>query len=716
MAVGGGPFRSSSSQRSTSRSSLVVASAWLLTLALVALPSRVSAEQAWSVGGGRVIFDFNVPYLHDLGLDFTVGAGPVPEHDADTPRWSFPVRAGSDFRFRTEYGIALPAGSPGGALRLDATITVRDRRSGRQTRFTDLEIVQLPAPGSEVAAAEDGPPLVLRSASSGLVFCQLVSAILDFRPKEKLLRIHYLNARLAKEWAAAIGRPDLAGLVIGGGELRGGARLLSSTAPTRPRHPATLLAGVKDVALGALSSIQQVGHIGTFPTGTTGMALSTTSCNLGTADVPWLGPMQTDHPMIEMAIYRLLNGRFEQIGVSWLKHGFFAQSNHVCSTCQNPSDGSFLGVGCSDTYGVNNNEYRDYLGPRSETNPFTGIWNCVGSWFSGGQPDCIRRQGAANVSSSVAHRLAASDADLGNAGATYYYEAAYIVRADVSIHNNWGSRLCTMSWNGSSWTFTTPSTGNALVSGPALERWGDLRTYAQVAADDGQVLLATQATALGGGMYHYEYALFNQNSGRAIRSFSLPIAGVSTITNIGFHDNDNDASTDWSVTVDPGAISWHTATYGANPAAPALGFGTMVNFRFDAHAAPSSVTATMGIFKPGVGTEISAATTGPFNSTTGVEASRGGGLPRITGIRPNPTTRSATIAFTLPKAGSARLEIYDAQGRRVRTLMDQAYALGPQTLVWDGRAENGTRVFAGVYHVRLEAGGITIAKPLVVVK
>lgn len=718
--AGGNESRSVPSIKRHALLGLGIAGAVLALAATSMLPSPARAEEVWSIGSGRVIFNFNVPLLHDLGIDLTVLGNPLPDQDdllIGDPRWAFPIRPGSDFKFRAEHGMSLPGGSVGGALSLNADITLVDRKSSRQSRFTDLEIVQAPWPGSDATGGEDGPPIVLRSRSTGLVFCRLVSSMFDFRPGSRAIRIHYLNARITKEWAQSIGRPELEGWVIGTGEVRGDAIRLSSTAPTTALREPVFLGGFKDVSLGALSSVQQAGHIGTIPTGTTGLSMSTTSCNLGTVDVPWLAPMQTDHPTIHMALYRLLNGRFEQIGISWLKHGFYALSNSQCSTCINPSDGTYLAIGCSDTYGVGNNQDRTYLGPREEVNPYTGIWNCVGSYFAGGptHQDCVHRSGSGGLN-AVDHRLVVADADLANPGATYYYEACYIIRGDESLHNNWGSRACTMTQSGSAWAFSTPGSGNALLEGPALERWGDARTTVDVAAGDGQALLAVQITNLGGGTYHYEYSLLNMNSDRQIRSFSLPVAGVSNITNIGFHDNDADAGDDWQVTVDASTIRWETDTYDVDPNAAALEFGYMVNFRFDADAAPTDLGATLGIFKPGPESEVAAATRGPINVVAGVGDPSVSAIPRLIGIQPNPAQRSATISYELPGPGNVRLAIYDATGRLVRTLVNEGRRAGTQSATWDGHFTSGSRVPAGVYYARLQAGSIMIAKSLVIVE
>jgi flagellar hook assembly protein FlgD len=84
-------------------------------------------------------------------------------------------------------------------------------------------------------------------------------------------------------------------------------------------------------------------------------------------------------------------------------------------------------------------------------------------------------------------------------------------------------------------------------------------------------------------------------------------------------------------------------------------------------------------------------------------------------VRPNPFDRSTTISFATPARG-ARLEIYDAAGRRVRNLIDDQRAAGVHTVVWDGQSDAGARVAPGVYYARLRSGAQTAVKSMVVVE
>jgi hypothetical protein len=72
--------------------------------------------------------------------------------------------------------------------------------------------------------------------------------------------------------------------------------------------------------------------------------------------------------------------------------------------------------------------------------------------------------------------------------------------------------------------------------------------------------------------------------------------------------------------------------------------------------------------------------------------------------RPNPFSNATRIPFALGSGASARLEIFDACGRRVRVLASEWREAGEHETSWDGRDADGTRVRPGIYVVRLIAG------------
>lgn len=78
---------------------------------------------------------------------------------------------------------------------------------------------------------------------------------------------------------------------------------------------------------------------------------------------------------------------------------------------------------------------------------------------------------------------------------------------------------------------------------------------------------------------------------------------------------------------------------------------------------------------------------------------------RLEPPRPNPFGLATTLAYALPRGGRVRLAIFDPQGRRVATLADGPRGAGRHIAVWQGRADTGQRVPAGVYIAVLEQGG-----------
>ncbi len=94
---------------------------------------------------------------------------------------------------------------------------------------------------------------------------------------------------------------------------------------------------------------------------------------------------------------------------------------------------------------------------------------------------------------------------------------------------------------------------------------------------------------------------------------------------------------------------------------------------------------------------------------TGVPDSEPGGAPArfaLRGATPNPFNPSTTISFDVPASGGeVRLDLYDARGRLVRTLVNGRRDPGRQEAVWNGRDVAGRRVPSGVYFARLRATG-----------
>ena len=94
-------------------------------------------------------------------------------------------------------------------------------------------------------------------------------------------------------------------------------------------------------------------------------------------------------------------------------------------------------------------------------------------------------------------------------------------------------------------------------------------------------------------------------------------------------------------------------------------------------------------------------------------------LPAATSLQggyPNPFNPTTTISFGLATREHVRLAVYDAGGRRVRTLVDGPMAPGYHDRAWDGRDDDGQRLASGVYLYRLYAGEYSDGGKLVLLK
>ncbi|MCC7429445.1 VCBS repeat-containing protein [bacterium] len=84
---------------------------------------------------------------------------------------------------------------------------------------------------------------------------------------------------------------------------------------------------------------------------------------------------------------------------------------------------------------------------------------------------------------------------------------------------------------------------------------------------------------------------------------------------------------------------------------------------------------------------------------------------------PNPFNPETKIEFSLPKAGSVKITVFDVLGREVKTLLSQKEVkAGGHFVVWNGKNTQNEQVASGVYFYRLEAGDFTETKKMVLLK
>jgi len=504
----------------------------------------------------------------------------------------------------------------------------------------------------EKLASDQAFDLAVRDGNTGFTFFNVEGGQYDYDANAQSLSITGGRLLVSKEFANALGRPSDAGAIVG--QISVGAAMQpieitrfdangnvkSATLPALHQPGVGTVPG-PDVIVGNLLDFVQMqnGQVN----GRVGLALGTDACNKGTVDVDWFALPSNDHPFIPQNLYRMSsvannNDRIEQIGQSWGKHAYTAASADACGFGCNGVGGPHLGSGCSDAYGAGLNGDQNQIGSRAWVNPFTGF-------FTGSTAN----NHTGHSHDVTSHRILVDVTDLNtslNPGATYFAEAEYIVPHEgtwcqqhpdqCNQYNNASYKQYTVT--GVNQPFSFSPVGSTNREHPAITAWTGATVSNPIQPDpgnDGIWFMGYKVTGPIAGVWHYEYALYNQNLDRAIQSFTVPLGLGVNISNIGFHappqhpgfphdGTQGDAgysSTPWEVTQNASFITWSTETFATNQNANAIRFATMYNFRFDADQAPNTTDATVGFFKTG--------------SPMGVSIQAPGGVPTPS---PTPTT------------------------------------------------------------------------------
>ncbi|MGB5872565.1 MAG: FlgD immunoglobulin-like domain containing protein [Bacteroidota bacterium] len=105
----------------------------------------------------------------------------------------------------------------------------------------------------------------------------------------------------------------------------------------------------------------------------------------------------------------------------------------------------------------------------------------------------------------------------------------------------------------------------------------------------------------------------------------------------------------------------------------------------------------------------------PYSVVSSVEEP---GLPvgyEVLANYPNPFNPSTVIEYSILTKGTVRLEVFDALGRRVKTLVNEQQEPGSYSVRWDGINRSGKAVMSGVYVARMSsASGSRTVKMMLV--
>ena len=380
-----------------------------------------------------------------------------------------------------------------------------------------------------------------------------------------------------------------------------------------------------DVIVGELTGTAQFGS--SF-NGHVGLAVGTDACNAGTIALNWFANPNNDHPVIPQNMYRMSGGadnteRFEHIGQSSVKHAFTALSGDTCGFGCNGSGGNTtLASGCSDPYSSSLNSGPN-LGSRAWINPFTGFYPRNDSATPNNN-----HSGHNHGSNETMHRILTPIADLNttlNFGATYFAEAQYVTPHEYNwcqshpgqcnMNNNVSYERQNVSGTSS---FSFSPVGTTVREQPAINAWpGATRIVIEPAPGvDGRFIVAYKVTNPSAGVWHYEYAIYNQNLDRGIQSFGIPVGPISNVgmSDIGFHAPPNHpgsladgtfgnagySNLQWTMTNPSNSFTtWSSETFAQNLNANAIRWGTLYNIRFNSTRPPTLLNASIGFFKTG---------------------------------------------------------------------------------------------------------------------
>ncbi|MEE4331201.1 MAG: hypothetical protein V2J10_10050 [Wenzhouxiangella sp.] len=517
----------------------------------------------WPASGGQARLELRGDFLPDHGVEVLQGTG--QRHERFTA--PVPVMGGALW-------IYAPFGNfedfSGGELMLATDLTLRHR--GRELVLDRLLL--------RPAEQERIPVLQMFDADGNhLANVTHIHALLHH--DAALATLHNADVTATARLAEMLGQPALTDLPIGqlwldltldipsGADLSGqgidfsGRGLSCDTRPWWPQDG--YVADVELIAMGQVAGggfEPNSGHLKITP--------SATLKNAGDADVPWFRQFdpappslyphdpRDQHPFLLWNLYRIKDGRIEQLAASGTKHAFFTINVNCDLNCFN---GNILWPGCEDTYAVNNNDSSTYQGPRSEIDASKGLWDSCNSFFDS---DCNGSQDG--FSGQWNNRLLVDPAELDHADADYFMGAWYVIQYDVDIFNTMGYRSINPNQGGSGgYTFNPLGT---FTNGSPLSEWvaeggadplagHELIVVPSLTPDEpypfnmpqGHLRVLARAEDLGDGTWRYRYAVMNFDFDRGVDAFTVPLADDAEVLDTWMGGPPDVLSGAWSATV-----------------------------------------------------------------------------------------------------------------------------------------------------------------------
>lgn len=83
---------------------------------------------------------------------------------------------------------------------------------------------------------------------------------------------------------------------------------------------------------------------------------------------------------------------------------------------------------------------------------------------------------------------------------------------------------------------------------------------------------------------------------------------------------------------------------------------------------------------------------------------------------PNPFRGTTEIAYGIAAAAEVRISVYSPTGQLISTLVDRRQAPGLYSVAWDGTNASGLPVADGVYFYKMETGGFTATRKMLLLR
>ena len=575
----------------------------LWSVAAATESDQPAPAEVWSTWGGAGEFELRGDYLPDYGLEIVVEGRSADDVVRDTV----------DVRDLGSLSLHAPAGNFAGFVdgRLELVTDIVLRHADREVSLERL----MASPG---LSSENNHPILRLTDGRGRHLLTLSHLHVVADAKNQLLAIHNADVTATADLAALLDLPVLEGTPLGmawldlnlhvppdadtsGIGADNAQRGLSCSG--RPFWPQN--GNQVDVALIGIGTVAYQGTT-SEPKPRVKVAPSATLKNVSAGDAIWVPKFsqiaeytfepRDQHPFLVWNMYRISDGRIEQLGGSGVKHAFLTLNFNCSIDC---GSNNILWPGCEDVYSSGTNNSNTSQGPRGDIDPAGGLFFSTCSFFD---PGCVGNQ--TNNSGSFENRLMIDESELDTQDAEYFLDSWYVVQHDIDIFNSMGYHPITPAESGSGWSFAT----DPFVVGPAISEWvpvgesDPLADHVEITVPSetpgapypdnqpqGHLRVLARATEIQPDVWRYNYAVMNFDFTRGVDRVDIPMAAGATLLETGFRSPvvDGVSGDPWTISRDGNILSF------VAPANNALRWFSLYNFEIETDVPPADRPGTV---------------------------------------------------------------------------------------------------------------------------